>query len=477
MNSEISMKLCDAFKAAAIECIASDSKGECSSCIDLETFPTYFPSSIENIFMSTQVYAVPGTPRFCDVANSRVCTEVGLSTSCCCQDSINLWKKCLIENVYSQQLNLPEPCTSTCQTTNGMVSESSSSMPLSVGPMAGIAGTVLILAVLALIFCRAIVRSCLQTISSSFKKRRTVKKNKIRNSLKKRQPKHQKDNENTLSQITRNTTFDIEEGGSTCESENSFNGGLILDDDESDDDSIISEMSNLQQDGDDEEELSYDKIIMDLSRRETSSSLPVVKVVRQKEVEEDDVDKFIKTGKEEILKLYSAEEHDVDKFIRTGEMEKQHSSEARNKKHAIEAWCESKKKGSKQTLQEFIAAEQDDHLDNTRRSNGTRRSIGSHRSNGTQRSKKEAIEAFIESRKMGSNRSLRSFVSGEESQCSISSDEESLYTSDHNDDEESNPTIITFAEEAETMQFALASLSLEIESDSDDDDSSCYGMA
>jgi hypothetical protein len=79
---------CDSYKAAAIQCVATDTTGTCSSCIDLETFATEFPDNIKTLFASTQAFAIPGTPSFCNVANDRICAEVEGNWSCCCKEQV-----------------------------------------------------------------------------------------------------------------------------------------------------------------------------------------------------------------------------------------------------------------------------------------------------------------------------------------------------------------------------------------------------
>jgi hypothetical protein len=117
--AEDNTSFCDSSKAAAIQCVAMDMTGQCSSCIDIETLAEAFPGDIKKLFASTQAFAIPGTDQFCSVANDRICAEVDVRYSCCCSEPIAAWQNCLVENVYSQELSLPEPCSSSCGGNSG----------------------------------------------------------------------------------------------------------------------------------------------------------------------------------------------------------------------------------------------------------------------------------------------------------------------------------------------------------------------
>ncbi|KAL3915366.1 MAG: hypothetical protein SGILL_005693 [Bacillariaceae sp.] len=106
--------ICDAFKAATVQCVAMDMTGECQACIDIETLAVDFPSSLKSLFASTQAFAIPGTPQYCSVAQDRVCGEISTNYSCCCDEQIAEWQNCLVEQVFSKDLSLAQPCTSNC---------------------------------------------------------------------------------------------------------------------------------------------------------------------------------------------------------------------------------------------------------------------------------------------------------------------------------------------------------------------------
>ena len=126
---------CDSFKAAAIQCIAMDTTGQCATCLDLETFPTDFPADLKRLFASTQAFAIPGTDQFCNIANDRICAEAEANYSCCCQQPIDDWQNCLVENVYSADLSLPRPCSSSCMNSGG---GGGSSMGIIIGAVAAV---------------------------------------------------------------------------------------------------------------------------------------------------------------------------------------------------------------------------------------------------------------------------------------------------------------------------------------------------
>mmetsp|Transcript_25130 Transcript_25130/g.44012 ORF Transcript_25130/g.44012 Transcript_25130/m.44012 type:complete len:499 (+) Transcript_25130:44-1540(+) len=139
---------CDSFKSAAIQCVAMDTTGSCASCIDLESFATDFPKDIKTLFASTQAFAIPGTSQFCSVANDRICAEVEGNWSCCCKEEVAAYQNCLVEQVYSAELSLPQPCSSVC----GGSGSGSGGFP--VGIVAGIAVVAIVAAGLAWFFCR-----------------------------------------------------------------------------------------------------------------------------------------------------------------------------------------------------------------------------------------------------------------------------------------------------------------------------------
>ncbi|KAL3941619.1 MAG: hypothetical protein SGARI_000539, partial [Bacillariaceae sp.] len=129
--------VCDAYKAATIQCVAMDMTGSCMECIDMETLAEDFPTQLKSLFASTQAFAIPGTDQFCTVAQDRVCGEVKNNYSCCCQEQIAEWQGCLVEQVYSKDLSLGTPCTSNCNGGGGS-GGGGSSMGIIIGVVAAV---------------------------------------------------------------------------------------------------------------------------------------------------------------------------------------------------------------------------------------------------------------------------------------------------------------------------------------------------
>mmetsp|Transcript_7715 Transcript_7715/g.14292 ORF Transcript_7715/g.14292 Transcript_7715/m.14292 type:complete len:400 (-) Transcript_7715:1749-2948(-) len=377
---------CSSVKVVAIQCVANDTTGQCSSCFDPDTFPKDFPASLENIFTSSQVYAVPGTPRFCDVTNHRICEEVAWSVSCCCQEEISAWRQCLVKEVLSPKLNLPQPCQLTC---GAEASTAGNGWRFPIGKVAGAGGVIFVLAFLVFFFSRVVLESCLRFSCCR-------QKTSFRHGLQK-----SRDNRKSRKRSA-NADFDIEQAG-TCSD---------LDESEQ---KYIRRQESFESLFEDEYNEGFEAQVRGSQKGATSFS-------HEKQHEEDDVDRFLHTGKAEILKQHSS------KSLQSFGSEESASSQERKSDD-----------GSTRSLRSTV---QEDP--------------------GTPRSKKEAIQLFIESRKMGSSRSLKSFVSGEESDDSISSDEESLYTNQNYDENEKGP-VSTFEDESKVIQFELAALSADLE--------------
>jgi len=106
---------CSAEKMAAAQCVAMDTTGSCTTCgIQSETLGMIFPAEINNGFMSTQAYAIPGAPEYCTMSEETICTGYESSYSCCCQDPLAAWQNCIVEKELSVNMNIVPPCTVSC---------------------------------------------------------------------------------------------------------------------------------------------------------------------------------------------------------------------------------------------------------------------------------------------------------------------------------------------------------------------------
>jgi hypothetical protein len=107
---------CSSEQVAAVQCIAMDTTGLCGTCPDmnLQTFATAFPTSVQSSFASTQAYAVPGTPEYCTISEGKICSDYESKYSCCCQDTVSVWQNCLVEKDLSAKKNIQPACTISC---------------------------------------------------------------------------------------------------------------------------------------------------------------------------------------------------------------------------------------------------------------------------------------------------------------------------------------------------------------------------
>lgn len=270
----------------------------CSSCeIDLNIFATDYVASVQTSFAQTQAFAVPGTSAFCQVANDRICADYEAKYACCCQEQMAAWQNCLVENVFSQDLGLSEPCQSTC----GASDSAGGSGGVPGAMIAGVVGAIIAAAVLCWY---------------GWRRRRG------RNAH--RQP------EATVNQK------DIEEGISTSTSDaspdNMINrfvcGGM---DQPSNDEPSVSSIYN-----DDDKEYTQPSRLLGVVQMNPSMISGGTQKFGDDEVDEDEL-------------------HDRKAVAST----KQVTSKARDKKKAIEAWNESRKQGSSKSLGLSIASGED----------------------------------------------------------------------------------------------------------------------
>jgi hypothetical protein len=260
----------------------------------MTTFATDFPASVQMLFAQTQAFAVPGTPTFCEVANDRICVDYEANYSCCCHEEMAAWQSCLVENVFSQELGLPEPCQSTC----GASTSDGGSGGFPVAMVAGVVVAVLAAVILGW-YC--------------WRRRRGGG------------AKLEKDLD------ARNTNVnDIEEGGSTSTSvaspENNINGR--------------DKVGMVQPSYDDQSESS---IYSNDDEKDHKEPTPALVVVKQ----------------EPSKSSGGMQKHDHDDGYELQERKSMAAtnlatSKARDKKHAIEAWNESRKQGSSQSLGLFL---------------------------------------------------------------------------------------------------------------------------
>eukprot|EP00751_Fragilariopsis_kerguelensis_P026790 CAMPEP_0170867602 /NCGR_PEP_ID=MMETSP0734-20130129/22941_1 /TAXON_ID=186038 /ORGANISM="Fragilariopsis kerguelensis, Strain L26-C5" /LENGTH=721 /DNA_ID=CAMNT_0011244973 /DNA_START=67 /DNA_END=2233 /DNA_ORIENTATION=- len=106
---------CSAEKMAAVQCVGMDTTGSCTTCgIQMETLGMIFPAEVNNGFMATQAYAVPGAPEYCTMSEETICTGYESSYSCCCQDPLAAWQNCIVEKELSVNMNIVPACTVSC---------------------------------------------------------------------------------------------------------------------------------------------------------------------------------------------------------------------------------------------------------------------------------------------------------------------------------------------------------------------------
>jgi hypothetical protein len=412
-----------------MQCVATTT--ECSSCINPETFAAEFPSDIEALFASTQAFAVPGTPQFCNKVNELVCDEYKFSSSCCCQDQITAWQKCLVEEIFSVKFGLPRSCRGSCDE----LSSASTGNDFPVGAVAGVGGMILVLVVLGLFFCRAIMKSILRVLCCC----RTQMNSHDMSSKLVTKNSHNKLNETAL--------HDIEEGAETSSiSERMDDSPFKQHDDDNyhaeDDKDEVFSVPAVENEEEDEEVESPIEVPVD-----ECLLVPTVIVLGDSQRDDDIGIEYFK--QHAVENMNSIEDGNRIKSLastRSLRSEGSARSRARSKKHAIEAWVESKKRGSTRSLQSFVSE------------------AGSVKSRKSE--KQEAIQAWIQCKKEGSTRSLRSFISGNSDDESIESSDESLYTNEkvdakklsHDDDHEGANIDSQLAALSVEMQTAINSL-------------------
>lgn len=119
-------------------CINMAGLGECD-CFDTTTFTTQFEEDIRSSFLSTQAFAAPIDPMYCNIANQRICQFSEMNHSCCCNAETELYRKCLVETVFPQELPPPVAYeTSTCQHVCPTMGSENQSKATMVGSIAGV---------------------------------------------------------------------------------------------------------------------------------------------------------------------------------------------------------------------------------------------------------------------------------------------------------------------------------------------------
>merc|ERR1711971_1043468 len=88
--------------------------------------------------MTTRGYATPGTPEFCTMSETTICTEYESKYSCCCQDTISEWQNCIAQQELSPLMNISPPCTVSCNSKDGKNSGSGGGGGNSLGLVVGI---------------------------------------------------------------------------------------------------------------------------------------------------------------------------------------------------------------------------------------------------------------------------------------------------------------------------------------------------
>merc|ERR1711971_519644 len=88
--------------------------------------------------MMTQGFATPGTPEFCTMSETTICTEYESKYSCCCQDAISEWQNCIAQQELSPLMNISPPCTVSCNSKDGKNSGSGGGGGNSLGLVVGI---------------------------------------------------------------------------------------------------------------------------------------------------------------------------------------------------------------------------------------------------------------------------------------------------------------------------------------------------
>eukprot|EP00980_Cylindrotheca_fusiformis_P005115 scaffold1087_cov136-Cylindrotheca_fusiformis.AAC.1 len=86
--------------SAANVCLQSNGPAVCNCYEDLNRFPTTFPQVMQLSFSSAQAFSLPSDPAFCEMANERVCGTFKSDFSCCCQEEVETYRKCLFDRVF-----------------------------------------------------------------------------------------------------------------------------------------------------------------------------------------------------------------------------------------------------------------------------------------------------------------------------------------------------------------------------------------
>lgn len=139
----------------AVVCQQFAFPGECD-CFDPDTFANTFEEDVRISYLTSQAFAAPSSPNFCDVANERVCTSWRTNQSCCCQAETELYRQCLFETVFPAELPRPLAletidCKNTCpEVSNG--DDGGDSMTIIIAAAAG--GVALLVAIGAMFYCR-----------------------------------------------------------------------------------------------------------------------------------------------------------------------------------------------------------------------------------------------------------------------------------------------------------------------------------
>ena len=370
---------CEDFVRAAFVCIQVTNPTECGCFApDPTAFMSTFPADTQSAFMSSMAFTDPSNPQFCDVANEKVCQNYEANHSCCCTFETEEARKCLVSQVYSNQLPMPlmAPCSGECAVSSEGGGDDN--MMIIIGAAAG--GAVLLLCVVFYMWWRR-RRAASNDASASGK-----------DGNEKDKKKSKKSGSNTSKgSHSKEGDEDIEEGGADVSSVAS---------------SFRSKSSSSSSSSSSEEESAVPV--------ERAQVPPPPVVVQQKEESRSD-------GKERRESSRREREHRDRHHNRSSQRPSSRYEDEQRRHHHHHHEREPQYGSSADpppaeekysTAVPSKAAEQDPHLSTSKTDE--------------LRKKREAIETWNKDKKYGSNRSLSSYASGASS---------SVYTNDTSKDE------------------------------------------
>jgi hypothetical protein len=91
---------CPEEKAEANLCIQMTPPETCSKCYDdTSSFGETYAIDLRSQFLETQGYVTDTDPKFCSIANDRMCNYFTTNNGCCCVEIVQTYRKCLFDNV------------------------------------------------------------------------------------------------------------------------------------------------------------------------------------------------------------------------------------------------------------------------------------------------------------------------------------------------------------------------------------------